>query len=110
TLGSAFDAAALALAVTNTFVVDTDAPPGLAVEGEGAAELPRDQSNLVLVAMARAAEEAGGRLPAAGLTCTNRIPLERGLGSSAAATVGGLLLADGLLDAMLDARRLLHLA
>jgi homoserine kinase len=109
-LGPGFDALALAVDLWNEVEADTDAAPAVTVEGEGAGELPEDASNLVFRAMAWLAREAGGSLPPLALRCWNRIPLERGLGSSAAAVVSGLVLADRLLGTALDPDRLLEVA
>ena len=109
-LGPGFDALALAVDLWNEVEADTDAAPAVTVEGEGAGELPEDASNLVFRAMAWLAREAGGSLPPFAFRCRNRIPLERGLGSSAAAVVSGLVLADRLLGTALDPDRLLEVA
>jgi homoserine kinase len=109
-LGPGFDALALAVDVENEVEVDTEANPAVMVEGEGAGELPQDASNLVFRSMAYLTREAGGSLPPFQLTCRNGIPLERGVGSSAAATVAGLLLANELLGAQLDDDQLLEVA
>lgn len=109
-LGPGFDALALAVDVDNVVEVDTEAQPAVRVEGEGAGELPEDPSNLVFRSMAYLAREAGRSLPPLELRCVNAIPLERGLGSSAAATVAGLLLANELLGVGLEADGLLRLA
>lgn len=109
-LGPGFDSLALAVDLTNEVVVDTDAEPAVQVTGEGVGELPEDASNLVFRTMAYLAREAGGALPPFRLSSRNRIPLERGLGSSAAAVVAGLLLADALLGTALDADTLLGIA
>jgi homoserine kinase len=109
-VGPGFDSMALAVDLANHVLIDTDAQPGVEVRGEGAGELPEDASNLVFRAMAYLAREAGGALPPFRLTLDNGIPLERGLGSSAAAVVGGLLLADRLLGTGLDPDRLLEVA
>src|SRR5919108_263729 len=92
-LGPGFDALALALDLWNEVEADTEARPEVRVEGEGAGELPEDASNLVFRAMVWLAREVGGTLPPFALRCRNRIPLERGLGSSAAAVVSGIALA-----------------
>ena len=109
-LGPGFDAMALALDLVNSVQLDTDGPPAVTVEGEGAGELPADHSNLILRTIAHLAAEVGGAVPSFALRCSNRIPLERGLGSSAAAVVAGLLLADRLLGSGLPDERLLGLA
>jgi homoserine kinase len=71
----------------------------LAVEGEGAGELPADRSNRLIVALEAGLTELGvdglERL-AWHVDMSNPIPLERGLGSSAAATVAGLVAASAL--------------
>jgi homoserine kinase len=109
-LGPGFDSFGLALSLYNEIEVDTDAEPGVLIEGEGADELPRDGSNLVVRAMQAFAIDVGRELPPLSIKCTNAIPLERGLGSSAAAAVGGLLLADRLLGVAVDRTELLRLA
>jgi homoserine kinase len=109
-LGPGFDALGLALELWNDVEVDTEAAPAVEVRGEGAGELRRDASNVVFRTMAWLAREAGGALPPFALRCTNRIPLERGLGSSAAAVVSGMVLADRLLGTGLDPDRLLEVA
>lgn len=82
-LGSGFDCVALALDLWNELEVE----PGefsVEVSGEGAGELATDMSNLAVRAFALAADPAGYRF-----RLLNRIPLERGLGSSAAAIAAG---------------------
>jgi homoserine kinase len=109
-LGPGFDALAMAIDLWNEVVADLDAEPEVTVSGEGSGELPQDASNLVFRSMTYLSREAGRPLPPLALRSRNRIPLERGLGSSAAAVVAGLLLADGLLGTGLDDDRLLEVA
>ncbi|MGZ5290030.1 MAG: homoserine kinase [Actinomycetota bacterium] len=92
-LGPGFDCFGLALDLCNEVTVDTGAPPSVAWEGEGASELPTDGSDLVSDVMASVAEVTGGTLPPMRLVGLNRIPLERGLGSSSAAAVAGAAIA-----------------
>ncbi len=82
-LGPAFDSAAVALDLWNELEI-TDGV-GVVVEGEGAAELPADETNLAVRAFALVGDPTGKRF-----RFVNRIPLERGLGSSAAAIALGL--------------------
>ncbi|HVU91852.1 MAG TPA: homoserine kinase, partial [Jatrophihabitans sp.] len=96
-LGPGFDALGLALGLHDELSAEVTAE-GLHIEvtGEGGELVARDETHLVVRAM-RAAFAAMGVEPAGlRLHCTNRIPHSRGLGSSAAAIVGGLLLARGL--------------
>jgi homoserine kinase len=108
--GSAFDSLGLAYGLCNEVVVEPDAPPGVVVEGEGAELLRGGEPNLVQQAFARFAEVTGRRMPPHRLGLTNRIPFGRGLGSSAAAIVGGLLAADALLGTKLGLEGLLRIA
>ena len=96
-LGPGFDCLALALDLVNEVVIDTGDPAGVTWEGEGAAELPTDGGDMVSHAMRWTAEAAGRELPPVAMHGLNRIPLERGLGSSAAACVAGIVLADRVL-------------
>jgi homoserine kinase len=82
-LGPGFDSIAVALDLWNELEVsDGD---GVTVEGEGAGELPEDGTNLAVRAYALLADPGGKRF-----RFRNAIPLERGLGSSAAAIALGL--------------------
>lgn len=98
-LGPGFDTLGLALSVYDELVVTALPEPGLEIEvtGEGAGEVPTDASHLVVRAMAYAFEAVGRELPGIHLSAHNTIPHGRGMGSSGAAVVAGLLAAKGLL-------------
>ena len=66
------------------------------VTGEGADEVKKDAKHLVIKAMMAGFEFMGGKPRGIALRALNSIPHSRGLGSSAAAIVGGLSLARGL--------------
>ncbi len=69
----------------------------LEVTGEGAGQVPLDESHLVVASIRRGLEEWGeGRLPGLVLRSHNTIPHSRGLGSSASAIVAGLAFAWGI--------------
>jgi homoserine kinase len=91
-LGPAFDCGGLALRLHDVlgFAV---ADSGLSVEvsGVGAGELPSDESHLVVRAFREACAELGWSPPGLRLAAENAIPQGRGLGSSAAAVVAGVL-------------------
>jgi homoserine kinase len=100
-LGPGFDCFGLALDLCNEVAVDTEAEPGVTWEGEGADELPTDGSDMVSRAIAFALEQLllldpRAELPSFSMHGLNRIPLERGLGSSSAAAVAGVALCRAL--------------
>lgn len=109
-LGPGFDCFGLTLDLWNEVTIDTGGEPGVTWEGEGADELATDSSDMVSRAMAHAALASGAILPPLALHGVNRIPLERGLGSSAAACVAGISLADRLLELGLEPEEVLELA
>jgi homoserine kinase len=101
-LGPGFDCFGLALGLCNEVTVDTEGEPGVTWEGEGADELSTDGSDMVSRGIARTVEGQRRRHPGAeihpfALHGVNRIPLERGLGSSSAAAVAGVAVAGVLL-------------
>jgi homoserine kinase len=83
-LGSGFDCAAVALDLWNELELELG-DGAVTIEGEGARELPRDERHLAVQAFGLVAEPSGYTF-----RFTNRIPLERGLGASAAAIALGL--------------------
>jgi homoserine kinase len=91
-LGPGFDCFGLALDLCNEVTIDTDAEPGVTWEGEGADELPADGSDLVSRGLRDIALQYEGPSTRLRLHGVNRIPLGRGLGSSAAAALAGLAL------------------
>jgi homoserine kinase len=101
-LGPGFDCFGLALDLCNEVIVDTEGEPGVTWEGEGADELPTDGTDMVSRAIAHTVElqgriHRGASVPAFRLRGLNRIPMERGLGSSSSAAVAGVALARTLL-------------
>ncbi|HEX5467003.1 MAG TPA: homoserine kinase, partial [Candidatus Limnocylindrales bacterium] len=116
-LGAGYDALALAIDLVDRFEVEVRDEPGieLSVEGEGSGPsgIAADKDNRFVVAFETGLRWALGELPAGlgwRIAMHNKIPLARGLGSSAAATVGGLLAADALCGGRLERRKLLTLS
>jgi homoserine kinase len=86
-LGAGFDCAAAALELWNELIVEPNgAGTRIEIDGEGADELSRGEDHLALRAFAHFASPAGYHF-----RFINRIPLERGLGSSASAIALGLI-------------------
>jgi homoserine kinase len=97
-LGPGFDSLGVALDLTDEVTAEVTGS-GVVVEvtGEGADEVPRDRQHLVVRTMLRTLRELGVAAPRGlRLSCVNRIPHARGLGSSSAAIVAGVLLGRAL--------------
>ncbi|WP_245629034.1 homoserine kinase [Alicyclobacillus shizuokensis] len=116
-LGPGFDCMGLALALFNEIEVETGRPFAITMEGEAANQLPLTRDNVIVQAMELLFERAGTtRVPADFcIRAHNHIPIAAGLGSSASAIVGGLLLGNGLVqhfdpERALDDAALLKLA
>jgi homoserine kinase len=97
-LGPGFDALGLALALHDDVVVRVTDEPGLSIDvaGMGAASVARNARNLVARSMTKAFARLGGRPRGLEIVCANHIPHGRGLGSSAAAIVAGVVAARAL--------------
>lgn len=110
-MGPGFDCLGMALSLYNEIEMSLSPQDCLIqVEGEGAGDIPRDQRNIVWCAARRVFQEVGQEVPGLSIKLINGIPTSRGLGSSAAAIVGGLLAANELTGQKLDQERLLALA
>lgn len=98
-LGPGFDTLGLALDLCDELTVEaTTGSVEIEVEGEGSGNLPAGEEHLVVRALRRALDHAGAPQTGLRLRALNRIPHGRGLGSSAAATIAGLLLARGMIS------------
>ena len=113
-LGPGFDTLGIALSLYDELIVTARAEPGISVHvsGVGAGEVPTDGSNLVAQSIVYTFESLGQPVPGLELQATNVIPHGRGLGSSAAAIVSGIVAAKGLLEGIveIDSATLLRLA
>ena len=108
-LGPGFDCLGMALDIWNTVHVRLG-ESGFEIRGEGRDELKRGRSNLVYRSFRLAFEAAGRPVPRVRMTCENRIPLARGLGSSSAAVVAGLVAGNEICGKPLSDEQLLELA
>ena len=90
-LGPGFDCLGMALDIWNEIHFHLGESPAVNVMGYGAGELSTNTDNLVYQASTRYLKEFGSGDISFSITCDNGIPLSRGLGSSSAAIVGGVL-------------------
>ena len=95
-LGPGFDSLGLALSLHDVLTASVDDGLHVQVEGEGADTVPRDERNLVVRSAQTGFAALGVAAPGLRLRCVNAVPHGRGLGSSSAAIVGGLVLARSL--------------
>ncbi len=116
-LGAGYDCLGLALDMVNRVEVEvrgwSRGEIDLTIDGEGEDELDADRDNRFVQGLEAVMRHARGGLPDGvgwRLDMRNRIPLARGLGSSAAATVGGLVAGNALLGEPLTTADLLKLA
>ena len=113
-LGPGFDTLGLALALYDELQVSVRDEPGATVEviGVGAGEVPTDETNLVARSIIYAFETLGFETPGLDVHAHNAIPHGRGMGSSGAAIVSGIMAAKGLLEGIVevDSQELLSLA
>ena len=108
-LGPGFDCLGIALDIFNEVTVAQAHSLNITVQGEGAGQISLRQDNLVYRAIATVFTKLGKPVPELSLNCLNRIPLARGLGSSAAAVAGGLVAANEILGKLLSPDDLLQL-
>ena len=108
-LGPGFDAFGLALPLLAEFDVRPARAWNVTVEGNGS-DVPAGEDNLFVVAASAAAAALGYDLSPQQVTQRTRIPTGRGLGSSAAAVVGGVVAANALAGEPLGKRALLRIA
>lgn len=110
-LGPGFDCLGMALELYN-IVEFSKINSGLVIEaeGEGAKEMHRDENNLVYQAAQRVFKRTGYNPGGLRIKLVNGIPMGRGLGSSAAAVIGGIIAANTMSGGSLDQREMLTLA
>ncbi|MEO6702647.1 MAG: homoserine kinase [Jatrophihabitantaceae bacterium] len=98
-LGSGYDSFGLAISRYDDVCASvTGAGLQVRVSGCGSGEVALDGQHLVVQAMRACFDVLGGQPPGLQVSCTNQIPHGRGLGSSAAAIVSGIVLARALTE------------
>ncbi len=113
-LGPGFDTLGLALSLYDELEVTVREEPGVhvTVSGVGEGVVPTDETNLVARSIAHVFESVKVPMPGLEILARNAIPHSRGLGSSGAAIVAGIMAAKGLLEGIVefDSVTLLQLA
>jgi homoserine kinase len=116
-LGAGFDCLGVALAIVDRIEVEvrgwSRGQIQVSVDGEGRGEVTEDRDNRFVRGLEAAMGAARGELPEGvgwRIDMHNEIPIARGLGSSAAATVGGIVAANALLGGPLDTNTQLRIA
>ncbi len=109
-LGPGFDCLGMAVDLWNEVEFAVSDKTTIQVSGEGADKISLDEDNLVYSSAIRLFGELGITPPEINISCNNRIPLTRGLGSSSAAIVSGLLGANAVVDNPLSRTDLLKIA
>lgn len=108
-LGPGFDCLGLALDWWNTITVESARTFQVKLRGDSAG-LPADESNMVVEHIRIFYKHIGAPMPTLRVSMTNRIPIGKGFGSSAAALVGGLITGNALAGTPLTAQEILELA
>ena len=109
-LGPGFDCFGVALELRTDTTLAVGEPFSIAIQGEGANRIARDERNLAFRAVRTFYERIGREPPSFALTINSRIPLTGGLGSSSAGILGGLLAANVAAGRPMDADGILALA
>lgn len=107
-LGSGFDSLGIALTMYNQIWMEEY--DGIEISSRDGIAVPTDENNLIYWSAKRLYEECGRKLPGLRIEQQNDIPMARGLGSSSACIVGGLLGANRFLGNPLTQQDLVNLS
>ena len=108
-LGPGFDCLGMALDVWNT-ITFTAGESGFSIAGQGSDDLPAGQGNFIIDAFSVPFSRTGKPVAQVGIVCQNRIPVGRGLGSSSAAVVAGIMAGNELCGSPFNREELLAMA
>lgn len=117
-IGPGFDSLGLALPIYNIVTVEETIMPGTGIEiniidetnEQNVLSIPTDENNIVYKAIELLYNSIGQTPSELKITIKTNIPIARGLGSSAAVIVGGLMAANELLGRPADEAALLSIA
>jgi homoserine kinase len=110
--GPGFDSVGIACTVYNSLELKLTEIEQVVIEieGEGQGHIPTDENNIVLQAVQAVLDRVGKSYQGIFIKLINQIPLARGLGSSAAAIVGGLVAANAVTGNQLSKEELFSMA
>lgn len=107
-IGSGFDSLGLAVNLYNYVYMQED--DHLSIRSRDDADIPLDETNLVYTTIKHLYELCGKKLPGVAIEQINHIPLARGLGSSSACIIGGLIGANEMMGCPLSADEIINVA
>jgi homoserine kinase len=107
-VGSGFDALGLAVTLYNTATFEES--DVLDISAADGTRIPRGETNLIYRSAKMLFDRVGKKMPPLKIVQTNPIPMARGLGSSSACIIAGLLGANRMLGDVLNKQELLTLA
>lgn len=108
-MGPGFDCLGMALDIWNSIEIKVGTP-NFAIHGQGHKQLPSGKNNLIYKSLTFPFNHCGQEVPEMSINCYNEIPLSKGLGSSSAAIVAGLLAGNELCQNPLEKKQLLEIA
>ena len=108
-MGAGFDSLGIALGLYNTLKI-SETPDGITVYNNSKDYIPIGEKNLVYRAITRVFDEVGYKKKGIKIIQSSEIPVTRGLGSSSACIVGGMLAANVISGRKLDYKQILNLA
>jgi len=108
-VGPGFDTLGVAVSLHNIIEIDFSEELNIEIFNEGQGFLPNNETNLVYQSAKKVLERFDVKKQLH-IKLINNIPLARGLGSSAAAIVGGIVGANALLDNPLSEEEIISLA
>ncbi len=108
-LGPGFDCLGMAIDIWNSVTAKVGQQK-IIVDGFGKNSLPKDQNNLIYISICKVFEKLQYKVPKLTIECHNTIPIQKGLGSSAASIISGLLLGNALCNNQLIDTEILQLA
>ncbi|MDD6214578.1 MAG: homoserine kinase [Firmicutes bacterium] len=108
-MGAGFDSLGIALGLYNTLKI-SETEKGLTVYNNSSDFIPTGENNLVYKSMCRLFDEVGYQKKGIKIVQNSEIPITRGLGSSSACVIGGLLAANAISGRQLSYKEILDIA